>query len=67
MWYFEPGMHGGVLNDISVHAVDFIPWATGQRIDAVVAARSWNATVVEHPDFQQCGQAMFRLAQSQQS
>ncbi|HJN11772.1 MAG: Gfo/Idh/MocA family oxidoreductase [Pirellulaceae bacterium] len=61
MWYFEPGMHGGVFNDIAVHAVDFIPWATGHRIDAVVAARSWNATVTEYPQFQQCGQAMFRL------
>jgi predicted dehydrogenase len=61
MWYFEPGMHGGVLNDIAVHAVDFIPWATGQRIDAVIAARGWNATVKEHPNFQQCGQAMLRL------
>jgi predicted dehydrogenase len=61
MWYFEPGMHGGVLNDIAVHAVDFIPWATGHRVEAVVAARCWNATVTEHPQFQQCGQAMLRL------
>ncbi len=61
MWYFEPGMHGGVLNDIAVHAIDFIPWATGHRIDHVVAARGWNATVKEHPEFQQCGQAMLRL------
>lgn len=61
MWYFEPGMHGGVLNDIAVHAIDFIPWATGQRIDAIVAARGWNATLSEHSHFQQCGQAMLRL------
>ena len=61
MWYFEPGMHGGVFNDIAVHAIDLIPWAAGQRIDAVVAARGWNATVPEHPQFQQCGQAMLRL------
>lgn len=60
-WYFEPGMHGGVLNDIAVHAIDFIPWATGQRIDGIIGARGWNATVTEHPHFQQCGQAMFRL------
>jgi len=60
-WYFDPGMHGGVLNDIAVHAVDFIPWATGLRIDGVVAARGWNATAAEHPHFQQCGQAMLRL------
>lgn len=61
MWYFEPGMHGGVLNDIAVHAVDFIPWATGRSIESVIAARGWNATVKQHPDFQQCGQAMFQL------
>jgi len=61
MWYFEPGMHGGVFNDIAIHAIDFLPWATGQRIDAVIAARGWNATVAEHPHFQQCGQAMLRL------
>lgn len=60
-WYFEPGMHGGVLNDIAVHAIDFIPWATGQRIDGIIAARGWNGTVSEHPHFQQCGQAMLRL------
>ncbi len=62
MWYFEPGMHGGVLNDIGVHAVDFLPWATGQGIEEVVAARGWNATAKEHPEFQQCGQAMLRLS-----
>ena len=62
MWYFEPGMHGGVLNDIGVHAIDFIPWATGQAIKTIVAARGWNATAPQHPEFQQCGQGMFTLA-----
>ncbi len=62
MWYFEPGMHGGVFNDIAIHAIDFIPWATGHALATVVAARGWNATVAEHPHFQQCGQAMFTLA-----
>ncbi len=60
-WYFETGMHGGVLNDISVHAIDFVPWATGLQIESIVAAREWNATLPEHPDFRQCGQAMFTL------
>ncbi len=60
-WYFENGMHGGVLNDIIVHAVDFIPWATGLAWKSVVAARCWNATVPQHPDFMQCGQAMLTL------
>ena len=60
-WYYEPGMHGGVLNDIAIHAIDFIPWATGHAIKTVVAARGWNATLPQHPDFQQCGQAMLSL------
>jgi len=61
MWYFEPGMHGGVINDIAVHALDFIPWATGQGIKDLVAARGWNGTAPQHPEFQQCGQGMLTL------
>jgi predicted dehydrogenase len=61
MWYFDPGSHGGVFNDIAIHALDFIPWATGSSFEAVVAARCWNATVPQHPHFQQCGQAMLTL------
>jgi len=60
-WYFKEGMHGGVLNDIMVHAVDFVPWATGLNWKSVVAARCWNATVPQHPEFSQCGQAMLTL------
>ena len=61
MWYFEPGMHGGVINDIAVHALDFIPWATGQSVKEIVAARGWNGTAPQHPEFQQCGQGMLTL------
>ncbi len=61
MWYFEPGMHGGVINDIAVHALDFIPWASGLAIRDLNAARGWNGTVPQHPDFQQCGQGMLTL------
>jgi predicted dehydrogenase len=49
------------LNDIIVHAVDFVPWATGLQWKSVVAARCWNATVPQHPHFSQCGQAMLTL------
>ena len=24
-WYFEPGKHGGTINDIGIHAFDFVP------------------------------------------
>lgn len=60
-WYFEPGMHGGPLNDIAIHAVDMIPWATGLSLKSIVAARCWNARVPQHPHFQECGQAMLEL------
>ena len=48
-WYYETGMHGGVLNDIGVHATDFIPWATGMRIERIVAAREWNCLLYTSP------------------
>lgn len=60
-WYFEEGMHGGTLNDIAVHAIDLIPWATGLQFQSVVAARCWNATLPQVPHFMQCGQAMLTL------
>lgn len=61
-WYFEKGMHGGTLNDIAIHAIDMIPWASGQRISSIVAARCWNARVPDAPHFSECGQAMLTLA-----
>lgn len=60
-WYFEPGLHGGTLNDIAVHAVDLIPWLAGSEIGGVLAARTWNAKAVDVPHFMDCGQCMFRL------
>jgi predicted dehydrogenase len=60
-WYFEPGKHGGTLNDIGVHAIDLIPWMTGRRIAEVVAARAWNARVPQHPHFQDIAQMLLKL------
>jgi len=61
-WYFEPGMHGGTLNDIAIHAMDFIPWLTGLEIEEIVAARAWNAKATEAPHFKDCAQLMLRLS-----
>jgi len=61
MWYFEPGKHGGTINDIAVHAVDIIPWLTGRRIVEITAARAWNARLPEHPEFQDGAVLMLRL------
>jgi predicted dehydrogenase len=60
-WYFEPGKHGGTINDIAIHATDMIPWMTGRQIVEVVGARVWNARLPQHPHFQDCGQFMLRL------
>jgi len=60
-WYYKPELYGGLFNDIAVHAADIIEWITGSEIDRVVAARTWNATVPQHPGFEQCGQAMLSL------
>ncbi len=60
-WYFEPGQHGGTINDIAVHATDLIPWLTERAIADVVAARAWNARLPQHPHFQDAGQLMLRL------
>lgn len=61
-WYFEPGQHGGTINDIAIHAFDVIPWVTGLRFTEVVAARCWNALAAEYPHFQDGAQVMLTLA-----
>lgn len=60
-WYFEPGKHGGTINDIVIHAVDAIPWITGQPFTVLHAARTWNALAREHPHFRDGGQIMASL------
>lgn len=61
-WYFEPGKHGGTINDIGIHAFDFVPWMTGQNWDHVTSARSWNGKAREFPHFHDCAQLMATLA-----
>ncbi|MDD5728991.1 MAG: Gfo/Idh/MocA family oxidoreductase [Victivallales bacterium] len=61
-WYFEPGMHGGTLNDLAIHGIDTLMWLTGIRISAIVAARCWNAKAEPYPDFKDCAQVMMKLA-----
>jgi predicted dehydrogenase len=60
-WYFEPGSHGGTVNDIAIHAIDLIPWMTGRSFAGVVAARAWNARLPQFPHFQDAAQVMLRL------
>lgn len=60
-WYFEPGKHGGTLNDIAIHAIDLIPWLTGRKLGRVHAARAWNARLRQFPHFQDAAQCLLTL------
>jgi predicted dehydrogenase len=60
-WYFEPGKHGGTINDIAIHAIDALPWITGQGFARIEAARCWNAFAPEFPHFEDGGQMMLTL------
>ncbi len=60
-WYFEPGQHGGTINDIGIHAVDALPWITGLAFAEIHAARTWNAFAPEYPHFHDAAQLMVSL------
>lgn len=61
-WYFQPGLHGGTINDIGIHLADLAPWLVGSAIDSVLAARTWNSKARFAPHFEDCAQFMLRLA-----
>lgn len=60
-WYFEPGKHGGTINDIAIHAIDAIPWITGLQFTAINAARCWNALAKDYPHFEGAAQMMLTM------
>lgn len=60
-WYFEPGKHGGTINDIAIHAIDALPWITGLAVDKVYAVRTWNAFAPDYPHFHDAAQMMLSL------
>lgn len=60
-WYFEPGKHGGTINDIAIHAIDLIPWVTGNRFTHIHAARNWNAGFAPAPHFRDAAQLMLSM------
>ncbi|MEO6054765.1 MAG: Gfo/Idh/MocA family oxidoreductase [Chthoniobacterales bacterium] len=60
-WYFEPGKHGGTLNDIAIHALDFVPWMTGLNWKRIISARTWNAKAKTMPHFKDSAQFLMEL------
>jgi predicted dehydrogenase len=61
-WYFEPGRHGGTLNDIGVHAIDLAAWLTGAAVSGIAGVRSWNAKASFAPHFRDCAQFMLAMS-----
>jgi predicted dehydrogenase len=61
-WYFEEGKHGGTINDIAIHGIDFVEYITGLSMKKVIAARCWNAFATEVPSFKDCAQFMVELS-----
>lgn len=60
-WYFEPGQHGGTINDIGIHAIDGIPFITGLCFTRLEAARCWNAFAPETPHFHDGAQMLLTM------
>ena len=58
MWYFEKGMHGGVINDIAIHGIDILSFAFGIDSFRVLSARCWNRYAAEEPGFRDSAQFM---------
>ncbi len=60
-WYFEPGKHGGTINDIAIHAINCLPRITGRRFAMINSARNWNARLKEVPHFKDAAQMMLTM------
>lgn len=60
-WYFEAGKHGGTINDIAIHAVDMLSFLTGESVQRIVAARTWQAFDVRSSSFNDAAQLMLEL------
>jgi predicted dehydrogenase len=60
-WYFEPGKHGGTINDIAVHGVDLLRYMTGKELTEINCAKTWNKCAPLSPDFMDGGQFMIEM------
>lgn len=61
-WYFEPGKHGGTINDIAIHGIDLVRMFTDSDVAQVLGARCWNFYAKQEPHFLDSGQFMIKLA-----
>lgn len=57
-WYFEPGKHGGTINDIAIHGIDLIPYLCDHKITKLHCAKTWNGYATLHHHFDDCATFM---------
>ena len=60
-WYFEPGKHGGTINDIAIHGIDLVAYLTGEKISKAYCARTFNSFATRNPDFNDSARYRNRL------
>lgn len=60
-WYFAPGMHGGIINDLMGHGVDFVQWITRRPYVEVLSGTRGRVGFPQKPDFETTGDALFQL------
>jgi predicted dehydrogenase len=61
-WYFEEGQHGGTINDIMIHGLDLMRWATGKEYEKVLAAAAGPVPgSPAPPHFQQSAQCWLQM------
>jgi len=46
-WYFEAGKQGGTINDLMIHGLDLVRWATGLEYSTVIFGEAWNRRAPE--------------------
>jgi len=61
MWYFEGDLHGGILNDLFGHGVDYVRWVCDREITQVLSATRSCVGLPQHPGFETAGTAHYQL------
>ena len=54
-WYFDDGRHGGIINDLLGHGLDFVRWVSGHEVSTVLSASTVNKGLPQHPAFEMSG------------
>ena len=57
-WYFTPSLHGGILNDLMCHGLDFMRWVSGVELERVLHASVGNVAASMVPEFEDVGDCL---------